>query len=328
MKNISNVLIKLVQGILWLLVMGIAIIYFGYLGLNIMTIRDLRAAQMDHLGLNLMDVREMRNTRLDIGEIMAETAQQSLDYLRMITRGELGSVVLVVREEKVLDVLNTSVKNSLGLLGISLMLATLLGTWIGGMAALGRRSEGAYGMLTFTMLGVSLPAFLVAVLLQRAGIWYTTTFGTQLVKMGGYGWTYKTLLMPVIVLMARPLAHITRLVYISMVEIMKTDYIRTAYAKGVYKRRVVWVHAGLNLATSLVTSVGVSMRYSLGILPLVEFIFAWPGLGLYALDAIRKRLPPLLIAIALVFGLTIQLLNMLIKYLNRSIDPTLREVTR
>lgn len=311
-----------------MLVMALAIIYFGFLGLDVMTIRDLRGARLDRLGLNLVNVREMRSTRLDMGEIMAGTAQQSLDYLRMISKGELGTVVMVLREEKVLDVLQTTIKNSLGLLGISIALATLLGTWIGGMAALGRRSEGAYGMLTFTMLGVSLPAFLVAVLLQRAGIWYTTTFGVQLVKMGGYGWNYKTLLMPVLVLMARPLAHITRLVYITMVEILKTDYIRTAYAKGVYKRRVVWVHAGLNLATSLVTAVGVSLRYSLGILPLVEFIFAWPGLGLYALEAIRKRLPPLLIAIALVFGLTIQLLNVLIKYLNRSIDPTLRESTR
>lgn len=328
MKHISNFFVRLLQGFFWLLVMALAIIYFGYLGLDLMTIRDLRGAQLDHLGLSLMDVREMRSTRLDMGEIMAEATQQSLDYLQMISKGELGTVILVVREEKVLDVLQTTIKNSLGLLAISLALATLLGTWIGGMAALGRRSEGAYGMLTFTMLGVSLPAFLVAVLLQRAGIWYTTTFGVQLVKMGGYGWSYKTLLMPVLVLMARPLAHITRLVYITMVEIMKTDYIRTAYAKGVYKRRVVWVHAGLNMATSLVTAVGVSLRYSLGILPLVEFIFAWPGLGLYALEAIRKRLPPLLIAIALVFGLTIQLLNMMIKYLNRSIDPTLREATQ
>lgn len=324
----SNFLIRLFQGVFSLLVMALAIIYFGYLGLNVMTIQDLRGTKLDRLGLNLMNVREMRSSSMDIGEIMAGAAEQSVDYLHMLTKGDLGSVVLVLREEKVLDVLKMSIKNSLGLLGISLTLATLLGTWIGGVAALGRRSEGAYGMLLFTMLGVSLPAFLIAVLLQRAGIWYTTTFGIQLVKMGGYGWTVKNLVMPVLVLMARPLAHITRLVYITMIEIMKTDYIRTAYAKGVYKRRVVWVHAGLNLAPSLVTAVGVSLRYSLGILPLVEFIFGWPGLGLYALAAIRKRLPPLLIAIALVFGLTIQLINMLIKYLNRSIDPTLREANR
>jgi len=328
MKTISNYMTRLLQEVFRLLVMALAIIYFVHLGLDVMTIRDLRDTKLDRLGLNLMNVREIRSARLDIGEIMAGATEQSLDYIRMLTKGDLGTVVLVVRDEQVLDVLKTSIKNSLGLLGLSLALATLLGTWIGGAAALGRRSEGAYGMLMFTMLGVSLPSFLVAVLLQRAGIWYTTTFGIQLVKMGGYGWTYKTLLMPVLVLMARPLAHITRLVYITMIEIMKTDYIRTAYAKGVYKRRVVWLHAGLNLATSLVTAVGVSLRYSLGILPLVEFIFAWPGLGLYALTAIRRRLPPLLIAIALVFALTIQLINVLIKYLNRSIDPTLREAVR
>ncbi|GAB4424161.1 MAG: ABC transporter permease [Anaerolineales bacterium] len=307
MNKSTGFLIKLFQGTFWLVLMALAVIFFGHLGLDVMSVRDTRGAE------------------LDLWAAMQSAGEQTLRYVQMLAQGELGTVVLIMREEQVLDVLKTSVKNSLGLLGIALTLATVLGTWIGGMAALGRRSEGAYGMLLFTMLGVSIPAFLVAALLQRGGIWYTTTFGSQLVKMGGYGWTYKTLTMPVLVLMARPLAHITRLVYITMSEIMKADYIRTAYAKGVYKRRVVWVHAGLNLATSLVTAVGVSLRYSLGILPLVEFIFAWPGMGLYALQAIRKRLPLLLVAIALIFGLTIQLLNMLIEYLNRSIDPTLRE---
>jgi len=231
----------------------------------------------------------------------------------------------VVREEKVLNVLKTSVKNSLGLMVISLSLATILGTLLGVMAALRRRSEGAYGMLFVTMLGISIPAFLVAILLQRGGIWYTTTFGRQLVNMGGYGWDFKHVAMPILVLMARPLAHIARLVYISLSEILTKDYIRTARAKGLRERGVVGIHAGLNLATSLLTAVGVSLRYSLGILPLVEFIFAWPGLGLYALTAIRSRLPLLLIAIALVFALALHLVDMLVKTANRAIDPTLGE---
>jgi ABC-type dipeptide/oligopeptide/nickel transport system permease component len=103
----------------------------------------------------------------------------------MLGKGDFGAVVLVMREEQVLDILKESLKNSLGLLALSLSIATILGTWIGGMSAVTRRSEGAYGMLFFTMLGVSIPAFLVAILLQRGGIFYTTTFGKQLVNMGG-----------------------------------------------------------------------------------------------------------------------------------------------
>jgi len=243
--------------------------------------------------------------------------------VQMLFNGDLGGVVLVAREEPVLDVLKISVKNSMGILAISLSFATVFGTWIGVAAALSRRSKGAYGMLFFTMLGISIPAFLVAILLQQGGIWYTTTFGRQLVKMGGYGWDYKHLAMPVLVLAARPLAHIARLIYISLSEILTKDYIRTARAKGLRERWVVIIHAGLNLATSLFTAVGVSLRYSLGILPLVEFIFAWPGLGLYALTAIRSRLPLLLIAIALVFALTMRLVDMLVQAVNRAIDPTL-----
>ena len=291
----------------WVLVTALAIIFFSYLGLDVMTARDASDAP------------------IEVWQLTSGAGEQTFEYVKMLFSGELGSVVLVMRDENVLDILNTSVKNSLGLLGISLSIATVLGTWLGVMAALRRRSEGAYGMLFFTMLGISIPAFLVAILLQRGGIWYTTTFGKQLVNMGGYGWDYKHMAMPILVLMARPLAHIARLVYISLSEIMTKDYIRTARAKGLRERGVVGIHAGLNLATSLLTAIGVSLRYSLGILPLVEFIFGWPGLGLYALTAIRRRLPFLLIAIALVFALTMRLVDMLVKVANRAIDPTLGE---
>ena len=291
----------------WVLVTALAIIFFSYLGLDVMTARDTSDAP------------------IELWEQTRSAGEQTVEYVKMLFTGELGSVVLVMRDENVLDILNTSIKNSLGLLAISLSIATVLGTWLGVMAALRRRSEGAYGMLFFTMLGISIPAFLVAILLQRGGIWYTTTFGKQLVNMGGYGWDYKHMAMPILVLMARPLAHIARLVYISLSEIMTKDYIRTARAKGLRERGVVGIHAGLNLATSLLTAVGVSLRYSLGILPLVEFIFGWPGLGLYALTAIRRRLPLLLIAIALVFALTLRLVDMLVKIANRAIDPTLGE---
>ena len=298
---------RIATDLIWLAAMALAVIFFSYLGLDVMT------------------ARETSDAPIELWNLTVSAGEQTVAYISMLFDGDLGAVVLVMREEQVLDILKASLKNSLGLLGISLSIATILGTWIGSLAAVKRRSEGAYEMLFFTMLGVSIPAFLVAILLQRGGIFYTTTFGRQLVNMGGYGWDIKHMAMPVLVLMARPLAHIARLVYISLSEILTKDYIRTARSKGLRERLVVVVHAGSNLATSLLTAFGVSLRYSLGILPLVEFIFAWLGLGLYALTAIRRRLPLLLIAIALVFALSIRLIEMLIQGANRAIDPTWRE---
>ena len=95
MKSFSNILIRLLQGIFWLLVMGLAIIYFGYLGLDMMKIRDIQDTKLDRFGLNLMNVREMRSTRLNMGEMLTETTQQTFDYLQMISDGELGTVILV-----------------------------------------------------------------------------------------------------------------------------------------------------------------------------------------------------------------------------------------
>ncbi|MDX1379177.1 MAG: ABC transporter permease [Anaerolineales bacterium] len=231
---------KILTDLTWLVVLALAIIFFSYLGLDVMTARDTSDAPIELWALTVSAV------------------EQTVGYISMLFKGDLGEVVLVVREEQVSDILNTTIKNSFGLLAISLAAATLIGTWLGVMAALNRRrSEGAYGMLFLTMLGISIPAFLVAILLQRGGILYTTTFGTQLVSMGGYGWDYKHLAMPVLVLMARPLAHIARLVYVSLTDILTKDYIRTARAKGLRERLVIVVHAGSNLATSLLTAVGV-----------------------------------------------------------------------
>jgi len=283
--------------------MAIAVIYFSFLGLSVMT------------------ARELSEDAIPLPDLFQASVVQTVDYVKMLFTGELGSVVLVLREEQVSDILLRSYKNSIGLMAISLTLAIFIGTLLGMVAAIRRRGKGAYGMLFATMLGVSIPSFLLAILLQRGGIWYTTTMGKQLVNMGGYGWDYKHLLMPVLVLAGRPLAHISRLVYISLTEIMSQDYIRTARAKGLREYLVILIHAGANLATSLLTAIGVSIRFTLGILPLVEFLFGWPGLGLLALTSIRRRLPLLLIAIALSFGFTLRLIELLIQALNRTIDP-------
>jgi peptide/nickel transport system permease protein len=89
--------------------------------------------------------------------------------------------------------------------------------------------------------------------------------------------------------------------------------------------RTVIFHALRNLAVSVLTSIGVSIRFSLTILPVVEFIFAWPGLGRAALEGIRAQRTVLVVAIALAIGLTIELINMMLNSLYPLVDPRLRK---
>ena len=265
----------------------------------------------------------------DPGYHLASTLEATWDsstaFFQKALQGDLGMTQMISGEQPINELLVNYYQNSLGLLGISLAIAAVLGILLGGFAALTAHRRWEYLILILTLLGVSAPSFFLAVLLQNLGIKYTLVFGNRLVSMGGYAWDFKHLAMPVIILTARPLAHITRVTFINLTEIMGEDYIRTAYSKGLRGYRTVIVHGLRNLAVSVLTSIGVSLRFSITILPVVEFIFAWPGLGRGALEGIRNQRPVLVVAIALAIGLTIELINSLLNGLYPWIDPRLRK---
>jgi peptide/nickel transport system permease protein len=144
--------------------------------------------------------------------------------------------------------------------------------------------------------------------------------------MAGFGWDFEHMLMPVLVLSARPVAYLTRAAFISLGHVMQEDYIRTAFSKGLSLRRSVIVHALNNMAVPVLTAIGVSARFSLSTLPVVEFFFAWPGIGRRLLEAINARQTPLVIALASVMGLTFLVTNLLLDIAYRMIDPRLREL--
>ena len=274
------------------------------------------------LGMQMMDVWS-DGVEFVFGDVLHNAWMQSVDYLRLLAQGQLGTAQMVSGEREVAGIVSKAYKNSLGLIGISLSLAMVLGVVLGSAAALTNHSGQADVILVFAIIGVSAPTFLLAVLLQNMGIKYTLAFGQRLVSMGGYGWDFEHLLMPVLVLMARPLAYVTRATYVALGEILGADYIRTAHAKGLREQRVFFGHILRNLGISILTAFGVSFRFTLGVLPIVEFIFAWPGIGQHALDAVQRREAVLFIVVVLTLGLTIQLINLLLDWLNHRIDPRL-----
>ncbi len=253
-----------------------------------------------------------------------EAVSKSLEFLERLSHFDLGTTRMVSGDREISGILWDSYKNSFGLLGLAIGFAAVFGILFGGFAALASQSRWEYLILLLTLVGVSAPSFLLAVILQNLGIKYTVTFGNQLISMGGYAWDFKHLAMPVMILTARPLAQITRVTFITLNEIMGEEYIRTAYAKGLKYSRTVIFHALKNLAVSVLTVIGVSLRFSISILPIVEYIFAWPGLGRQFLEGIWNQRMGLVVAIALSLGLTIQLINYILNLLYPILDPRLR----
>ncbi|OQX61053.1 MAG: hypothetical protein B5M51_08960 [Anaerolinea sp. 4484_236] len=263
------------------------------------------------------------------GYHLIDTLQTALEeteiFLTNLLNGDMGTVETVSGERDVAEMLWLAYKNSMGLLLMALSSASILGVFLGIMAAIISKRHGGYFFLLATMLGIAAPSFFLAVLLQNLGIKYTTTVGRMLVSMGGYAWDFKHLAMPLLILMARPLAHVTQVTYITLAEIMDEDFIRTAFSKGLTYSRTVIVHALKNLLIPILTAIGVSLRFSLSILPIVEFIYAWPGMGRGILGAIRQGQSILVVSIALAIGLTIQVVNLGLDGLYPLLDPRLRE---
>jgi peptide/nickel transport system permease protein len=276
-----------------------------------------------------LGLRLMRQTPgYTIADALPEAIRDTASFLRNLPAGRLGVVYQTMGRRRVPAAVSTVVADtyvkSMGLLLISLVFAAALGITLGSLAAYWEGSPLSLTLLTSTLLGVSLPSFFGALLLQVIEIrWYQGT-GMRLVPVGGFGWDAH-LVLPALVLAARPLAQVARITFASLSEAAHQDYARTARAKGLHPRQVWSRHVVPNAAVPILTALGVSLRFSLGSLPVVEFYFGWPGLGASLLSAVRAQQFNLVAALALALGLTFMVINLMLELGYRAVDPRLRQ---
>ena len=278
-----------------------------------------------HMGMRMVHNSDAADPSYDLVDFGQLAWADTRAYLTHVLAGDLGAVRVNGVSQPLGQVLWESYKNSMGLLLVALALATVLGLLAGSTMALTKRKRWITFILALTLVGMSLPAFFGGLLLQRAEIWYVSRGNAPLVSLAGFGWDMSHMLLPVIVLMARPLAQLTRTSFISLDRTFKEDYIKTAKAKGLSTTQTVSGHALKNVAIPFLTAVGVSLRFSLSALPIVEFFFVWPGIGLLMLQAITLRQTTLVVTLALALGLTFLMINLLLDIAYYAIDPRLRD---
>ncbi len=168
------------------------------------------------------------------------------------------------------------------------------------------------------LLGQAVPPFwlgLLMILLFGVRLGWFPTSGRD---------TLQAVVMPAFVLSLGTLGRLVRLTRSSVLEIMGEDYMRTARSKGLHPRRIYFRHALRNAAIPLVTVVAVQFGYLLGGSVIVENIFAWPGLGRLAFEAIGGRDFPLVQAVAFVTALVVVIINVLTDIVYALIDPRIR----
>jgi peptide/nickel transport system permease protein len=153
-------------------------------------------------------------------------------------------------------------------------------------------------------------------------VWIYQQTGVRILPIYGFGWDLR-MFMPMLVLATRPMANITRLTYTALKEVYEADYVRTAYSKGLLPRIVFIRHVLKNAGVPILTTASVSFRFSLSMLPIVETIFSWLGIGYALIEATQSgdfyRVVIMIIPLVLLFVLVTTLLD----FLYPLIDPRL-----
>jgi len=210
------------------------------------------------------------------------------------------------------------VSASVGILAYFLALA--IGIPAGSFAALKQNSKWDYSSMAITMLGISIPNFVLGPIL-------VLVFALSLYWLPPSRWDgllSRNIILPVVTLSAVYMAYIARLTRAGMLEVLRSDYIRTARAKGLRERDVVIRHALRGGLMPVVSYTGPALAFLLTGTVVIEKIFALPGLGNYFIQASLNRDEPLIIGIVAFIAITLLLMNLLVDIAYAFLDPRVR----
>ncbi len=218
----------------------------------------------------------------------------------------------------VVDILRTALPISLQLGLLAFCLAVAIGVIAGTLSATRRDTWTDHGVMLLTLLGISLPSFVVGTLLLLSfGVWLRWT------PVGGWGLASQTAL-PALTLALPFAAYIARLTRSSLLDAFSEDYIRTARAKGLCEARVLLDHALPNALLPVLSYLGPAAAAIFTGSFVVERIFRIPGMGTHVVESIRNRDHSMILATVLVYALFLSIFNLLVDLAYGAIDPRIR----
>jgi oligopeptide transport system permease protein len=203
--------------------------------------------------------------------------------------------------------------------GLAMLLAFMAGTMIGIAAALRQNTRVDYGVMGFAMLGISIPNFVVAPLLILVFAVYAGWL-----PAGGWDWSPARMVLPVVTLALPVIAYIARLTRGSMIEVLHSNFIRTARAKGLPERDVIRRHALKPALLPVISFMGPATAGLITGSVVIERIYAIPGLGSYFVTGALNRDYTLVMGVVVFYGLLIILLNFVVDMLYAWLNPKIR----
>jgi peptide/nickel transport system permease protein len=242
---------------------------------------------------------------------------QYADALAAMPRGDFG---MSIREKRpamrmVLEHWPATVE----LAAAALLLSTVLAVPLGVVSATHRGRFADHASRISSLFLQSMPSFWLGIMLI---LLFAVVLGGLLPAYGSG--TLKHLILPAVALAAAPLAQNVRLVRAGMLEVLSQDYVRTARAKGVAERGVIYRHALRNAAMPVITVTGLSLGFMLSGTIIIETVFAWPGLGRLIVQAVPGRDFPVIQAGVFVFAVVFVAINLVVDVLYTVVDPRVR----
>ena len=273
---------------------------------------------------------------------------QYLNYMANLLKGDLG--VSIRTKQPVWEEVARRYGATFELVSVSILVALIIGIPLGVISAVRKDKPIDHASRVFSISGVAMPVFWLAMILQmtlhgRLG-WFplqgrvaseilidhpiTSITGFYLIDSLATGnWpaflsTIRHLVLPVLTMSFASLAIVTRITRSSMLEVMREDYIQTATAYGVSSRTILYRYALKNALIPTITIIGLAYGLMLGGSVLVESIFDWPGLGSYIVLSVTRNDFPGIVGSTLIFAATYLTVNLLVDLIYYLVDPRIK----
>jgi peptide/nickel transport system permease protein len=312
---------RLLNGALVLLgVSFVSFLLFNYIGDPVNNLLGERAT---------VEQREAMRASLGLDQPMVVRFAK---YVGLAMRGEFG--VSYRNLEPVSQVLLSRLPATMELALCAAVLALGIGVPMGVYAGIKRRSWGAQVLQVVSLVGISIPSFLtgiILILIFSVELNWLPAFGRgDTVKLGG--WTtgfltasgLKSLVMPSVTLALFQLTLFMRLVRSEMLEVLRTDYIKFARARGIAERSIYFHHALRNTLIPVITVAGLQLGALIAFSIITETVFQWPGLGLLIIQAITFSDIPVIAAYLMLIAFLFVIINIVVDLLYFRVDPRVR----
>ena len=249
---------------------------------------------------------------------------QYFEWLGNVARGNLGESLWTKRP--VIEELVRRLPVSLELGGLALGFAVLMAVPVGILAAVRQDTAADYAARSLAILGLSVPGFWIATLVVLLpAIWWGWSPPIHFTEFSKDPWAHVSqFLLPAFILGLASAAAIMRLTRAMLLEVLRQDYVRTAWAKGLRELPVVLKHSLKNAMIPVITVLGIQVAQILGGTVIFELIFGLPGMGRFLFDAINQRDYPVIQGVNLIIVSVVVLINLMVDAAYAWLDPRIR----